>query len=109
MPLLNYTTQINTPHGLIGIQLPVDPDAVLKVMSHQRVPKRYLNRTQALQVAWRIVKVWVEAQMAIINTEMARMEQVFLPYMMVNEDQTLYEVMMDKKFLLGQGGKDGTS
>lgn len=41
--------------------------------------------------------------MAITETEMVRMEQVFLPYMMVNKDQTLYEAMRDKHFLLGEG------
>lgn len=95
--------QIDTAQGRVGIRLPVDPDAVLKVMDRQGVARKYLSREHALRVAWRIIKDWVKAQVAIVETEMVRMEQVFLPYMIVKEDQTLYEAMRDKHFLLGEG------
>jgi len=95
--------QIATPQGDIGIRLPVDPDAALKVMSRQGVTNKYLNRAHATRVAWRIVKHWVEAQMAIVETEMVRAEQVFLPYMMVDGNHTLYDAMKEKHFLLNQG------
>jgi len=64
--------QIVTPQGEIGIRLPVDPDAILKVMSRQGVTKKYLNQTHAIRVAWRITKDWVKAQMALVETEMVR-------------------------------------
>jgi hypothetical protein len=79
---------------------------VLKVLERQRVPPHYRTREQAVKIAWRIIKDWVRAQMAILETEMVRMEQVFLPYMMVNDNKTLYEAMVDKKFYLGSGKKD---
>jgi len=72
--------QIATPQGDIRIRLPVNPDAVMKVMSRQGVTKKYLNWAHAIRVAWRIVKDWVKAQMAIVETEMVRTEQVFLSY-----------------------------
>lgn len=93
--------QIATPQGNIGIRLPVDPDAVLKVMSRQGVTRKYLTRAHAIRVAWRIIKHWVEAQLAIVDTEMARTEQVFLPYMMLDKERSLYETIRDKHFLLG--------
>ena len=45
--------------------------------------------------------------MAIVETEMARTEQVFLPYMMVDKERSLYEAIRDKHFLLepGEEGK----
>lgn len=62
------------------------------------------NRKQAARVAWRIIKDWVDAQLALIETEMATMEQVFLPYMLVKGgQQTLYEVMADRGFYLPEG------
>lgn len=94
--------QIATPQGDIGIRLPVDPDAVLKVMSRQGVTRKYLTRAHAIRVAWRIVKHWVEAQMALVDTEMARTEQVFLPYMMLDSSHTLYDAMEERHFLLKQ-------
>lgn len=99
--------QINTPHGRIGIRLPVDPDSALKVLTRQRVPNRYQNKPQAIRIAWRIVKDWVEAQMAILETEMVKMEQIFLPYMIdPKTDRTLYETLEEKHFLLGTGEGD---
>jgi len=98
-----------TPYGEVGIRLPIDPDAVLKVLTQQnrlnKVPGRYINRAQAVRVAWRIMKDWVQAQMAILETEMVKMEQIFLPYVITKEGRTLYETMVDRHFLLGQGEK----
>jgi len=98
---------VKTPYGDMPIRLPTDAKAVLRVMEEQGVPRRYLTDEQAVKVAWRIVKDWVRAQMAILETEMVKMEQIFLPYMMTTDTQTLYEAMVDKKFYLkpGEGGK----
>lgn len=95
---------VKTPYGDMPIRLPTDAKAVLRVMEEQRVPRRYLTYEQAVKVAWRIVKDWVRAQMAILETEMVKMEQIFLPYMITSNDKTLYEAMVDKKFYLGPGG-----
>lgn len=101
--------RIITPHGDIGFRLPIDPAAVLKVLKQQndmgKVPKAFVNHQQAVRVAWRIVKDWVEAQMAILETEMVNMEQVFLPYMISGNGRTLYEVMAETKFQI-TAGKD---
>ncbi|MBA7531734.1 hypothetical protein ES705_23955 [subsurface metagenome] len=99
--------RILTPHGEVDIRLPIDPEAVLNVLTQQnrlgRVPKRYINHAQAVRVAWRIVKDWVAAQMAILETEMVRMEQIFLPYVITGTGKTLYEAMIDRHFQLGPG------
>jgi len=99
-----------TPQGEVGIRLPIDPDAVLKVLTQQarlgKVPKRYINRPQAIRVAWRIVKDWVQAQMAILETEMVKMEQIFLPYVITDSGKTLYEAMIQRHFQLGPGEGD---
>lgn len=87
----------------IPFRLPVDPDSVLRVLQRQYVPTRYRNRPQAIRVAWRIVKDWVEAQMAILETEMVRIEQIFLPYMVFEGGKTLYEKMVEQQFLIGSG------
>jgi len=96
---------VKTPYGDMPIRLPTDAKAVLRVMEEQRVPRRYLTYEQAVKVAWCIVKDWVRAQMAILETEMVKMEQIFLPYMAVSDDKTLYDAMVDKKFYLGPGEK----
>ena len=94
------------PKGDISIRLPVDPDAVLKVLTRQRVQPRYRDQSHAVRVAWRIVKDWVEAQMAILETEMVKLEQIFLPYVITPSGQTLFEVMDKKGFFLGPGKEE---
>ncbi|MBA7582604.1 hypothetical protein ES708_24536 [subsurface metagenome] len=100
--------KIRTPQGDIGIRLPINPGAVLKVLTSQynsgKVQRRYVNRAQAVRVAWRIVKDWVQAQMAILETEMVKMEQIFLPYAITKDGQTVYELFEQSKFkMLGEG------
>ena len=98
--------QVDTPHGMLGIRLPVDPDAAMKVLDKQKVPPRYKTKPQAIRIAWRILKDWVEAQMAILETEMVRMEQIFLPYIISSKTgQTVYELLEQRHFLIGEGDK----
>jgi len=74
----------STPHGFIPFRLPCDANAVLKVLERDGAPPRYANYPQAVRVAWRILRDWVRAQMALLETEMVSIEQVFLPYMMTD-------------------------
>ncbi len=97
---------VETPYGDMPIRLPVNARAVLKVLEEQEVPPRYANYPQAVRIAWRILKDWVRAQMAILETEMVKMEQVFLPYVVTQNNKTLYETMMDRGFYLVEGKRE---
>ncbi len=88
---------IDTPAGLRGIRLPANVDAVFRVLRDQKVK---CDREQAERVAWRIVKDWVEAQMAILESEMVQMDEIFLPYMVNNSGQTLFEAYRSNQLLL---------
>jgi hypothetical protein len=64
------------------------------------------NRAQAVRTAWRIVKDWVEAQMALVETQMVTTQQVFLPYAIMKDGRTLTEhVEQNPAFLLGEGAQ----
>ena len=88
-------------------QLPCDWQPVLAILENDRKVKRSLvTREQAVRVAWRIVKDWVEAQLAIIETRMVSTETVFLPYAIMRDGRTLGEhVQSDPRFLLGAGNE----
>lgn len=100
--------EIAVPRGVASIILPVNPDAVLRVMkkTNSHIPYRLQTRPQAIRVAWRIVKDWVEAQMAILETEMVKMEQIFLPYIQTQYGKTLFEVF-ESRNMLTQGDSKG--
>lgn len=102
--LLSLSFIIETPYGNMPIRLPVDAAAVLKVMERDpKIPRHQCHHAQAVRVAWRILKDWVRAQMALLETDMVRMEQIFLPYMITPDGRTLYEGMVEKKFYLTGG------
>ncbi len=95
--------KIITLKGELGIRLPSNTDRVLRVLKNQRKNNNQVKDTfeQANKVAWRIIKDWVAAQMAILETEMVEMEQIFLPYILNNEGKTLYQAFRDNQLLLG--------
>ena len=98
--------QINSTHGLVGIKLPIQPDSILRILSRQNVPHKYRTRPQAIRVAWRIIKDWVNAQMAILETDMVSLEQIFLPYIMIDEQTTVYDSYLQNQRQLTEGNKN---
>ena len=88
---------IDTPAGARGIRLPANVDAVHAVLTRQKVK---CDREQAERVAWRIVKDWVEAQMAILESEMVQMDEIFLPYMVNGQGQTLFQAYRSNQIML---------
>lgn len=99
---------ISTPEGERGIRLPANAKRVQSVLHRQKADTK--NRTriddsfeQAERVAWRIVKDWLTAQLAILETQMVDAEQVFFPYMLNRGGQTLYEAYKAEVFSLTEG------
>lgn len=94
--------KIMTPRGEFGIRLPSNTDRVLQVLKNQRKNNNQVKDTfdQANRVAWRIIKDWIDAQMAILETEMVEMEQIFLPYVLNNKGKTLYQEFKENQLLL---------
>jgi hypothetical protein len=103
--------EVATRFGLRQYVLPTDAAAVLRVLHRQRVERRYQVREQALRIAWRIVKDWIEAQLAIIQTEMVTLDQVLLPYMQTDhprqaERVSMYELYAEQQQDLIESGRD---
>ena len=79
----------------IGFRLPCDWRPVLKILENDsKIPRANKTREQAVRTSWRIVKDWVEAQMALVETQMVTTEQVFLPYAVMNDGKTVSEKML---------------
>ncbi len=72
-------------------------------ISHKRGREHTYGYEQAYRVAWRNILDWVQAQMALLEIGMAKMEEVFLPYMLDREGRTLFERMEQRGFLLDSG------
>jgi hypothetical protein len=101
-----------TKFGQRYFRMPANVDGVLTVLVRQakskrnKMPMRYATREQAARVAWRILLTWVRAQLAIVESEVVTMDEVFLPYMLTAQDRTFYEVIAEKNLALpGPNGK----
>ena len=89
-------------YGTLGYAMPVNYQAVYEVLTEEgRIFKRDSERRkeQARRVAWRILKDWIEAQIALLESGMVEMEEIFLPYMLAGDsDRTLYSALVDGQF-----------
>ena len=84
---------VMTSDGVRGFSLPVNAEPVLRILKKDpKVPQRLKTLEQAHNVAWRIMKDWLEAQMALIATEMVTIDQVMLPYMRTIDGGTVYDL-----------------
>lgn len=94
-----------TDSGPRSFLLPVDIDRVLLVLKRQKVQSRFQTPEHAERVGWRIVKDWLEAQLAIIKTEMVSLDQVMLPYLRTEDGRTVYDLYLEHEIAaLSQGG-----
>lgn len=94
---------IDTGRQQVPVKLPVRIDECLKVLQKekQRGTKNIkATREQAERVAWRILKDWIESQMALLDIEMVRFEEIFLPYIELHGGETIYEKLNRQQFFL---------
>lgn len=102
--IIGLSFLIDTGVQQIPIRLPVKVEECLKVLEKEKRenPRKQIKdtREQAERVAWRILKDWVEAQMALLDIEMVRFEEIFLPYIETQGGKTVYELLEEKQFLL---------
>lgn len=90
-----------TPAGSRAFSVPINAKRVQAVLEREKVERRFRSYEHAQRVAWRIVKDWLEAQLAIIRTEMVTLDQVMLPYMKIGpQGETVYELVRDQQLAL---------
>lgn len=94
---------IDTGIQQIPIKMPVKVDECLEVLKREKTNGARnikATREQAERVAWRILKDWVEAQMALLDIEMVSFEEIFMPYIELSNGVTLFERFKENQFLL---------
>ena len=112
---------LKTPHGPRDFTLPVNiggAQAVIAKMIKTDPPHlsraaldKLRSRDHAAMVAWRVIKDWLEANLALIAAEMATIDEVMLPYLHIQvdgEDKTLFEhyKAQERAALLPGGDRD---
>ena len=85
---------------MVSFRLPANIDKIYVVLQQQGVAKKLRTRDQAARVAWRIIKDWLRAQLAIVEAEQAEMVEVFLPYAQDATGATVYDRFAKSGFKL---------
>ena len=92
---LSFTIDYN---GMpMNFLLPCNHKGVWNIIKNDRdIPVKLRNEDQAFRVSWRIVKDWVEAQLAIVDAELAPIQEVFMAYLVMNASgQTLSKMILE--------------
>lgn len=96
-----------------AFRLPVDVTAMHQALlaaekrgdfrGNRKAAGTFSSAANARRVAWRVVKDWLEAQLALVAAGQARIEQVMLPYLRVSPDQSLYDAWVEHALALPAG------
>jgi hypothetical protein len=115
---LSFT--LRTPHGVRAFTLPVDVEAMRRVLAQaerdgkfpptvksHKASGSYSTPEHAARVAWRVVKDWLEANLALIAAQMATIDELLLPYLHVDGDKTLREAYREREQAAIEAGGSG--
>lgn len=81
----------------VAFRLPIRWEPLYNLAKAGRT--RYIrDKEQAQRVAWRIQLRWIEAQLAIVDIGQAAFQEVFFPYAMVDNHETVYEKFSKQSF-----------
>lgn len=86
----------------MGFALPCQWRRFQEVLKQQEI-KRWADDEYAYRVAWRCIRDWVLAQLALYETQIVELPQVFLPFAVGKNGKTLYDATKSGEFLLGDG------
>lgn len=89
----------------LPFQLPIDWKKFQQVLKNDRV-SRWNDEEYCYRVAWRCLRDWILAQMALFETQMVSIPQIFLPYAVTRTGQTLFETMAENPQILLGGTKN---
>jgi hypothetical protein len=109
--------KININGQAWGFKMPLRWRQALQTLYRGKRAPRYYRQSQqdaalrtredhAYRVAWRILRDWVDVQMALVDLEIVQIQEVFLPYVVQRNGQTLFEnIVTDPSLLLGSGNQ----
>lgn len=93
-------------NGIVNFRLPCNIQGVSQTMKKMRPGAGIWRDTaQCERIAWRIVKDWVEAQMALVEAQQAELGEVFLPYAINATGETFFQAFKGKQLALGSGSE----
>jgi hypothetical protein len=104
--LQSLSFKIDINGKMMGFRLPIKWREARKALIAAGIYRADRDEDYCYRVAWRIMRDWVRAQMAILEMEMVELEEIFLPYAVQRNGRTLFENLIDDpERLLGDGSR----
>ena len=114
--------KILSEHGIVEVSRLYedgDPVAIRFIIPFQEIPVSYKMRSNyrkvhkilkkekglkknqrtvkhAKRVAWRNIKDWIDAQLALVEAQLVEIPQIFLPYMETGPNETVYDKFIEQ-------------
>lgn len=108
------TFRLVGPHGIRDFTIPVDVDAVQRLIKQQLAAKRIsaksmsrtelVSREHAARVAWRLIKDWTAVQCALVEASMIRLDEAMLPHLVMGDGRTLAVQYLERETALELAG-----
>ena len=99
---LSFT--IETKLGQFPFRLPARIDGVKAALAREwaegKIPRAKTGPEHASRVAWRILKDWIEAQMALIEAGLVTVDEIMLPYMIIQGDRTVFQAVSEQRLAI---------
>jgi len=94
---ISFRLELNAT--LLSFRLPINSDGVQNVLKRNKDARScFKTKEQSVRVAWRIIKVWVDAQLALVEASQAELAEVFLPYLQDATGTTIYSKLKSGGF-----------
>lgn len=101
------TFMMRGPHGPRHFTVPVDVEAMQRLLRHQensgafktmrKAKGHFTSREHAANVAWRVMKDWLASTLALVECDLLRLDEVMLPYLLVAPDLTLAQAYRERE------------
>lgn len=92
---MGITFVLDTRWGQRGYEIALNfdgtRDSLERAYKDRRIERKYTGHAQAQRVAWRVLKMWLESNLALVEAGLQAAEKVLLPYMLLAPDLTMFE------------------
>jgi len=90
--------QFTMPVNVKGVETALD-----KAYRRGAIQKRFTGAEHASRVAWRVVKDWLEVQLALVEAGVADLTEVMIGYMNTEPGKTLYQSVAEQQLAIEAG------
>jgi hypothetical protein len=98
---------LDTRWGERGYEIALNFDGTAQSLDRAykdgRIERKYTGAAHAQRVAWRVLKMWLESNLALVESGLAEAERVLFPYMLLAPDHTLFDEYDRQQPAIGAG------